>query len=206
MPVDETRVEFADLAAADLLVDAVYAGGDTATFAADPLQHLLPVGNQGGFRQKVERSAGAAKRVLLVALFTSGREPDWPDVLDEQTGLFTYFGDNRKPGRELHDTSRGGNQILRKAFDGAHGDVDRRRTVPPFLLFASTGTGRDIRFRGLLAPGAATLSSDDDLQAIWRSTRGLRFQNYRAWFTVLDEPVIPRTWLNEVLAGDPLGP
>lgn len=140
-----------------------------------------------------------------MALFTSGREPDWPDTLDEQTGLFTYYGDNRRPGRELHDTSRGGNLILRDTFDRAHGNADQRLQIPPFLLFASTGAGRDIRFRGLLAPGAATLGADDDLQAIWRSTAGQRFQNYRARFTVLDEPVISRGWLNEVLAGDALG-
>jgi hypothetical protein len=199
-----TRIEFGRLAGADLIVDAVYAGGAGPSIAADPLGKLVPVGNQGGFRYKIRRQPD--RRVLLVALFTSGREADWPDALDEQTGLFTYYGDNRRPGRELHDTSRGGNLILRDAFDLAHGDAGGRRKVPPFLLFASTGTGRDIRFRGLLAPGAATLDADDDLQAIWRATGGQRFQNYRARFTVLDEPVISRHWLDEVLAGDPLGP
>jgi hypothetical protein len=47
-------------------------------------------------------------------------------------------------------------------------------------------------FRGLLAPGGPGLSFDDELQAIWRSTGGRRFQNYRARFTVLDVPRIER--------------
>jgi hypothetical protein len=45
------------------------------------------------------------------------------------------------------------------------------------------------------------MTSDDELAAIWRSTAGERFQNYRARFTVLDIPRIPRDWLTHVLAG-----
>lgn len=83
--------------------------------------------------------------------------------------------------------------ILRDAFDATHADEARRRSVPPFLLFSKAATkGRNVTFRGLLAPGAATMAADDDLQAVWRSTGGLRFQNYRATFTVLDEQVITR--------------
>jgi hypothetical protein len=55
----------------------------------------------------------------------------------------------------------------------------------------------------LLAPGTLAANSDDDLQAIWRSRDGQRFQNYRARFTVLDVPTISRTWLQDVLAGNP---
>ncbi|MER6595223.1 hypothetical protein ABT214_25930, partial [Micromonospora purpureochromogenes] len=31
--------------------------------------------------------------------------PDWPDALDEQTGAFTYYGDNKQPGAELRTPS-----------------------------------------------------------------------------------------------------
>lgn len=65
-------------------------------------------------------------------------------------------------------------------------------------------SGRSVRFRGLLAPGGATLTSDDELQAIWRSTRGLRFQNYRARFTVLDVPRVTRAWIADLTNGAPL--
>ena len=78
-----------------------------------------------------------------------------------------------------------------------------RARVPPFLLFTNTGTWRDVRFRGLLAPAAASSSPDDDLQAIWRTKNGLRFQNYRARFTVLDVPTVSRAW---ILAGNVTGP
>lgn len=64
---------------------------------------------------------------------------------------------------------------------------------------------RDVRFRGLLAPGSDRLTSDEELVAIWRTTRDLRFQNYRSHFTVLKTPRVTRAWIDQILAGDPLG-
>ncbi|MEV8630657.1 restriction endonuclease [Streptosporangium sp. NPDC051023] len=187
---------------ADLVLDAVYAGGTAGNISDDPLSRLLPgVGNQGGFRFNVSKQG---RDVRFVALFTTGAELDWPDTLDPQTGVFTYYGDNRHPGKELHKTPRRGNELLRDAFEWSHGAA--RVRVPPFFLFEKAApTGRDIRFRGLLAPGGAALTSDDELQAIWRSTRGVRFQNYRSRFTVLDVSKIPRLWIADLVTGDPLG-
>ena len=47
--------------------------------------------------------------------------------------------------------------------------------MPPFLLFDKPGTGRDVRFRGLLAAGSGLPGSGEDLIAIWRTARGQRF-------------------------------
>jgi hypothetical protein len=138
-------------------------------------------------------------------LYTSGAELDWPDALDLHSGTFTYFGDNRAPGRELHDTPRKGNLLLSRVFEWAHHGAGGRHRVPPFLLFDKAGTGRDVRFRGLLAPGTSRLSGQEDLVAVWRTTKGQRFQNYRAVFTVLDAAAVSREWITQVLAGDPLG-
>lgn len=196
-------VPFADLSTADLHLERRYLGGTSRTIRDDPLAKLLPVGNQGGFRY----SGSPTKRdVRLVVLYTSGVEVDWPDMLDPQTGIFTYYGDNREPGRELHDTTRRGNLLLRDVFELIHGSADDRARVPPFLLFEKAVPGRAVRFRGLLAPGAETLTSDDELAAIWRSKSGLRFQNYRARFTVLDVAQVSRSWLNALLAGHPTNP
>jgi hypothetical protein len=139
-----------------------------------------------------------------VALATSGANADWPDSIDTATGTVTYYGDNRHPGSELHDTPKGGNRVLRATFDWAHADADTRRNVPPYFLFAKAGPGRDIVFRGVLAPGAPELTADEDLVAVWRSQHGLRFQNYRAQFTILDVATATRAWIKDILAGDPL--
>jgi len=84
--------------------------------------------------------------VNLAVLYTTGAEPDWPDVLDVHTGVFTYFGDNRSPGRELHDTQRKGNLLLSRVFERAHpgttGTVCRRSCCSTSLaLVAMSGSG-----------------------------------------------------------------
>jgi hypothetical protein len=196
---DDNAVPFDELALADLVVDRVYRGGTQGSVADDPLSRLLPVGNQGGFRYNGSREAPR-----LVVLYTSGAEADWPDALDPATGTFTYFGDNRQPGKDLHDSPRGGNVILRGTFDLAHGSAEHRAKVPLYLLFAKAGRGRDVRFRGVLAPGAPGLTADDDLVAVWRSRSGKRFQNYRAKLTVLDVAKVSRAWIDDVLARNPL--
>jgi hypothetical protein len=195
-------VGFDRLTDADLVLERVYRGGAAGNAGDDPLAQLLPVGNQGGFRTY---GRPAKDTVKLAVLYTSGAEPDWPDELDVHTGTFTYFGDNRAPGRELHDTPKKGNLLLTRVFEWAHQGITGRQRVPPFLLFGKAGPGRDVRFRGLLAPGASRLSGQEDLVAVWRTTRGQRFQNYRAVFTVLDVPCVSRAWITQVMAGDPLG-
>lgn len=109
--MSEEKVPFTGLADADLILDRVYEGGSRGNVGDDVIGKLLPVGNQGGFRFK-----GSVRRgtVHMVALYTSGVEVDWPDHIDPTTGDFTYYGDNRKPGKDLHDTPRGGNELLRQ--------------------------------------------------------------------------------------------
>ncbi|QZS52662.1 restriction endonuclease [Rhodococcus opacus] len=198
MTDNQHAVPFDDLPNADLQVESLYLGGSRGNMADDPLARLFPVGNQGGFRYS---GSPRDRTVRLSVLFTSGTDIDWPDTLDPQTGVFTYYGDNKKPGRDLHDTDRGGNVILRDAFEATHGTHEDRLKVPPFLLFQKASPGRAVRFRGLLAPGNGTLTSDDDLAAIWRSKGGLRFQNYRARFTVLDTARVCRKWIEAILDG-----
>ena len=98
--VDQQIVGFDQLDGADLVIDRIYQGGRAGNTGDDPLGKLLPVGNQGGFRM-----SGSPKKdsVKVAVLYTSGAEPDWPDVLDPYTGVFTYFGDNRSPGHLLEE-------------------------------------------------------------------------------------------------------
>lgn len=196
----ESAVAFDALREADLHIDRLYLAGTKGTAGDDALGRLLPVGLQGGFRP---RGSVRKKRVRLVALYTAGTEPDWPDHLDPETGIFTYYGDNRRSGSDLHHTKRSGNLLLRDVFEATHGLPEERAVVPPFLCFEKATPGRSVRFRGLLAPGTETMTSDEDLSAIWRHTKGARFQNYRATFTVLDVGIVQRRWLSSVLAGEP---
>ncbi|MCH9668704.1 MAG: restriction endonuclease [Actinomycetia bacterium] len=192
-------VSFQDLPTANLTLETIYLGGAQGHSGDDPIARLLPVGNQGGFRYK---GSPLRSSVRIAVLYTSGAEVDWPDHLDTQTGIFTYYGDNREPGRALLDTKRGGNMLLQSSFDASHAAATDRARVPPFFLFEKAAPGRAVRFRGLLAPGGQSLTADEDLTAIWRSKAGQRFQNYRAKFTVLRTASVPRSWIDALAAGD----
>jgi len=160
-------VGFDQLVGADLTIDRTYRGGIRGTTADDPLARLLPVGNQGGFRYVGSPTRGTVK---LCVLYTSGLETDWPDRLDVSTGDFSYFGDNRRPGSQLLMTRRRGNILLQDTFCRANAEPVERMTVPPYLLFEKSGLGRDVLFRGLLAPGSPRLSPEEELVAVWRTT------------------------------------
>jgi hypothetical protein len=199
---ESRRYRFEDLPHADLVVDALYEGGTNGNTSDDPLGRLLPCGNQGGFRYR-NRFAGDGKQ--FVELYSDLSDHDWPDVLDVELGRFTYYGDNKRPGHPLHETRRGGNEILRDVFGRLHSTPSDRGAIPPFFIFTKGLTGRDVVFRGLAVPGAQGVSSSDDLVAIWRSSQGQRFQNYRATFTVLDVGHVSRLWIERILADEPNG-
>lgn len=186
-------IPFNELAAAALCIDATYEGRRNGNAGDDPLPKLLGVSNQGGFR-----ILGSREQSRLIVLTTSMDDPEWPDELDQETGIFTYYGDNKKPGRELHDTPRYGNLLLRNMFDALHSG--KRDEIPPVLVFASAGRYRDMIFKGFAVPGVAGLSPLDDLVAVWKTTQRKRFQNYKAKFTILDIQNLSRSWLNGLQA------
>lgn len=102
-------IPFEQLSTCDLHVGEVYLEGSQPHVGADPIARLLGVGNMGGFR-----IAGTARSAShRVALFTTASQPEWPDEVDRATGVFTYFGDNRTAGRDLHDPK--GNRLLHDA-------------------------------------------------------------------------------------------
>src|SRR5690348_5721088 len=149
---DARIISFSSLPTADLYVDATYEGGRKGNAGDDPLNALLKVSNQGGFRYR-----GNLGNLELVVLTSTLSEPDWPDALDRETGIFTYYGDNRHPGTGLHETRRHGNEILKWLFDLAHSGPEGRSRVPPILVFAKAGRARDVIFLGLAVPGSVDL-------------------------------------------------
>ncbi|EEZ95935.1 restriction endonuclease [Legionella longbeachae] len=192
---------FDALTNADLIVDAVYEGGNSGNTSDDPISKIIKgIGNMGGFRL-----AGQEASKKLIVLYTSMEDGDWPDSLDTSKGQFIYYGDNKHPGHDIHDTPRKGNATLKMLFDSTHNEKDARRTVPPIFIFAKYPTARSsrsVQFKGVAVPGYPGLSATDDLIAVWKTTNGQRFQNYRAIFTILNIPMVSRKWINSLL--DPL--
>jgi len=189
--------QFGKLPEAPLMVDAIYRGGRAGNAGDDPLGPLMKVSNSGGFRYR-----GRLEALELVVLATGLTDPDWPDSLDRETGVFTWYGDNKRPGRAIHETPRKGNLLLARIFEDAHGGSEGRARVPPVFLFASSGEWRDVEFLGLAVPGTGDLQATEDLVAVWKVAEGRRFQNYRARFTVLDAGEISRDWIEALIAGE----
>ena len=136
-------VPFSQAGASDLIVDSVYRGGRKGNASDDPLPRLLHVSNSGGFRYR-----GRIDALELVVLTSSGRDPDWPDALDLETGVYTYFGDNKRPGRALHDTPRKGNELLRRVFQLSHSDKHGREQLPADLSICQYGRMERCRVSG----------------------------------------------------------
>jgi hypothetical protein len=187
---------FDKLSNCDLIIDAVYEGGKQGNVGDDPINKLLPVGNQGGFRY-----SGSLNNLKYVILYTSGDNIDWPDTIDTETGIFQYYGDNKKPGHELHDTKKNGNTILKNLFESLHSQESPRVHIPPIFIFKkypTNNSNRSVQFKGLCVPGTIDKNQLEDLVAIWKTTDGLRFQNYSAFFTILNIAKITRTWLENL--------
>ena len=189
--------EHNELSTAPLIVDAIYKSKGTL-FGDDPLSKVLPkLENQGGFR-RVKRTDKSGNLAYIV-LYTS-QEIDWPDSLDLETGIFKYFGDNRTPGKDLHDTPKKGNRHLQDIFSKID-SKDDRQNIPPLLVFQWAGRAFDAKFLGIAVPGNPNIPTDHELNAIWRSKNGNRFQNYEAYFTILDTgaEVISKDWLKSLI-------
>ncbi len=190
------RYPFDALPRAQLIVDADYESGTLGHRADDALARLFPkrganpgCGNAGGFRPIGGR---AFDDCTMLIVKSSGEDQEWPDHLDSETGIFTYFGDNKKPGCDLTKTSRGGNKLLEDMFD-ASTVLEKRARTPPVLIFVKSDERGTVRFRGLAVPYTGP---DEGLVAIWRQTGGQRFQNYRATFGILKCSSVTRPWLD----------
>lgn len=191
----------------NLYVDAVYkADPSKKNTSAEVLSKLMGVKNQGGFRYK-----GKTDSPNFVILFTSGEDVYWRDELDTSIGVLLYYGDNKTPGRDLHQTNLHGNEILRYMFDLASSeDLIIRKKMPPVFVFKKA-KGRDVKFLGLAVPGIKGKPKKDWLTAVWGCNRdGDRFQNYKAYFTILNTGTgsevqsgfgVNLAWLNDIENG-----
>jgi len=193
------KFEFSELSKADLNLDAIYKGGSKGNSSDDIFTKLFKgVGNMGGFRPL--KSFTEPEMLILTS---SMDKPEWPDFLDIETGVFTYYGDNKTPGQSILDTSKKGNKCLENLFNWVHDVSEIRRKIPPIFIFTKDGIkGRDYRFRGLAVPGNPNFSQTEDLVSIWKSKNGRRFQNYKAIFSILAIDKIKREWITDIQKGN----
>ena len=193
-------VPYDNIETSNLVIDCLYEDSREpgSPINGQPLLRLFPgIGNMKGIRV-----IGNTPLWKLYVLTSTEIESDWPDSLDEATGLLTYWGDNRTPGKEIHDQP--GNRFFREIFARAASGLEERRRVPPGFYFTHGDKGRDMVFRGMIIPKTHELGNSEELISVWRSSYGERFQNYRARFTVLDATEIDLRWVRSVIEDDEL--
>lgn len=188
-----------ELANTDLIIDMVYGGSRNGNASDDPLPELVGVDNSAGFRHLGKRPETSGLKLLV--LKSNFNDHDWPDNLDRESGVLTYYGDNKKVS-DIHETPRQGNLMLRNLFRDA-ANIECTKYFPPILVFGGTGQYRDVQFLGLAVPGTSLNSVDEELAAVWRTQKEkFRYQNYRATFSILNVPTVSREWLNDIQLGN----
>tara|TARA_B100001248_G_scaffold253945_1_gene231753 strand:- start:287 stop:1477 length:1191 start_codon:yes stop_codon:yes gene_type:complete len=177
----------------DLIVDEIYVGGTKGNRSDDVISKLFKVGNAGGIRYQ----KGSLDIPKIVVLYTTGEEVDWPDSIDIETGTVTYFGDNRTPGNEID--SKRGNKKIKAIFEA----LNHRAKIPPIFLVKKEifPNKNSVKFIGLLVPGSKKQTNEDFI-AMWNSKNNSRFQNYKITFTILDESIVKKEWIEDIISGN----
>lgn len=201
MSKQEKRICYEEICQSDLYVDAIYCsprprkGG----YADDVLTVMFHnCRNTGGFRIPHRDDLS----IPYVALHLTGSEPAWPDYFDLDTGILTYYGDNRKGGEHVEKTDIGGNRFLHEIFEYLSFGNKYLELIPPIFVFQNTGEERDVRFLGLAVPGVKDVHEDEYFGTVWRTNKSnVRFPNYVAKFTIVDigNDLIQRKWIEALM-------
>jgi len=89
----------------ELRVDASYRNTNNWQDAHDVFNKFfrfngVGINNTSGFRPKSKaHSSTDILKCAFCVLVTNFGESEWPDSVDRENGIFTYFGDNRSAGR-----------------------------------------------------------------------------------------------------------
>lgn len=203
-------IKFEDLSKSDLIQGAIYKGGPFKTpMQNDPISKIFiiegcekSIGNQGGFRKTSKENNGkkVTNTVAFIVIVDGGNQTEWPNSFDEETRVFTYYGDNRIPGNHILKTKNLGNELLLKMFTKAYTSKEEREDIPPIFIFKATGDGTNKKFVGLAVPGVEGKSMEESLQRKTFESANGSFENYIAKFTVLNtsDKAIKREWLKDL--------
>ena len=185
-------VKFEELQEADLIVNTIYKSGDKGNYSDEALSKLMRCENSSGFRKK-----GSLKNPKLeyVVLYSTGKHSDWKDALNIETGEFIYYGDQDKINKDIHDTPKKGNEVLRRTFDDLK--KGNRDKIAPFFVFIKEEK-RDVKFIGLAVPGTPSRSIEECLEVVTIDKSEGQIKNYKAVFTILDVEKINRKWLKDL--------
>ena len=193
-------VKFEDLGTTDLRVDTMYLNKGSKTIKDEPISNILNCANRGGLRYKGSIK-NSLEEVDYIVLYSNLTETHAPDYFITSASIFMYYGDN-KEGRELLDTPKKANLILKKCFDALH--EGRRGDIPPIFVFIRGERGKGVIFKGMAVPGASGLNVHNDLIKVEMTYDKKTFLTYKATFTILDIKDLSRSWIEDIMNGNAL--
>lgn len=193
---------YTDLQSADFISGAIYESGGGG-FAKEPLHELFKidnfkgVGTQSGIRRSKVEVKGVDDEAYIV-LVNTRLVDEWKNHYDPLTKILTYYGDNRTPGNDIHNTKQRGNLAFKKVFERAYGSQEEREKLPPIFYFERTGTSSDMKFIGLALPFVEGKTKEEALRKRIFETEAGNFENYIAEFTIIQNMHIKREWLYDL--------
>lgn len=192
----EKIIGFENIYKSNLVVDALYKGGNNGNMSDEVLSKLMMCENSGGFRKRGSINPFDLKYVVL---YSTNKNKNWINQIDFKNKRVYYYGDNTKNEIDMLKTKKKGNLILKNIYDCLNNND--RKDIPPFFMFTSE-QGRDVRFIGLLVPGDDRLSKDVQLIKVVDEVDGKKIENYKAVFTILDIKEIDRRWIEDLNNGE----
>ena len=188
----EKVINFKDIYESNLIVGALYKGGNSGNMSDEVLSKLMMCENSGGFRKRGSINPFALKYVVL---YSTNKNENWINKIDFQNKRVYYYGDNTRNEVDMLDTKKKGNLILKNVYERLNNND--RKDIPPFFMFTSE-QGRDVRFVGLLVPRDDRISKDMQLIKVVDEVDGKKIENYKAVFTILDVKEIDRRWIEDL--------
>jgi len=189
-------IKYSQLDQCGLVVDTVYEAGDSGLPGDDPINRILRCGQKGGLRC---RGNIEANDIDLSVLTLNLSDPYWSDSIDKKLGQLTFYGDNRRAGLSITNSSQKVNIFLTNIFKAFH--TGQRHLIPPVFIFSEMNEGLDTKFCGLAVPGASNLNDRQDFINILKTINGRKFQIYKSTFTILNIPNISRDWIRDLTEG-----
>ena len=174
------RIKYEYLKKSNLYRNAFYLTDRENEKNNDPLSQMFDCEDNGVFRYV---GGSNLDPVNIALLCYKKNEPEFSKNIDERSGL----------------------DFLRICFRNA--ESSHRESIPPFFVFTtgiSGPRGLDLLFRGVVIPGDQGQLVDRETHLIWSSKNVEKYLHKKPTFTVLHIDEVSRSWINDLINGDPL--
>ena len=178
---------------ASLIPGHIYMGGTSGNAGDDPISKLLNVGNACGIRSKKNKE----NELAYISLVTNPiNQKNYPDFLDNETKILTYYGDQKTPGKHYLDTKQKGNLNLENLFKTSYYQKNAKLHLFPCFYFEKIGKkGRNYLYHGIAYPYVSQKEFHEVCNIAQITSDNGIINNLKFSFTVNSDEEVSRQWL-----------